>query len=201
MIRLLYDTTINGVRFGKGSILTFDSVTEASLLSEGDADRNIDFSSAGLLPTLISQSYAAVIRTSDNATDTSFVTLASIIVPGGTMNPSGEIVVTQDWKVTKSATVKTLAMDWGGANVSAPAVTNPNVVRSNYRIAIKNLKSLSSQSIFGHITFGEAWGDMTGSANTAGDVAIDHKCRWSANVSGESITLLGYSIWYYPGSN
>jgi len=108
-------------------------------------------------------------------------------------------VVTQDWKYTNSTTVKTLAMDWNGVNISAPPATT--TVRANYRIAIKNLNSLSSQSIFGHTTFGLAGGDPVGSANTANDVVIDHRCRWSANVTGENITLLGYSIWYYPGSN
>jgi hypothetical protein len=199
MIRLLYDTTINGVRLGKGSILALDSVTEARLLSEGDADRKIDFSSVGLLPLLIAQSYAAVTRTSDNATDTSVVTLSSVTIPGGTMNFNGELVVTQDWKYTNSATTKTLAMDWNGLNVSAPTATT--TARANYRISIKNLNSLSSQSIFGNTTFGVAAGDPMGFANTAEDVVVDHKCRWSANVSGESIALLGYSIWYYPGRN
>ena len=199
MIRLLYDTTINGLRFGKGAILALDSVTESSLLSEGDADRNIDFLSAGLLPTLVLQRYTPVTRTSDNATDTSYVTLASITVPLGTMNMNRELVITQDWKYTNSPTVKTLAMDWNGINVSGPTATT--TVRSNYRISIKNLNSLSSQSIFGNTTFGLAGGDPNGFANTANDVVIDHRCRWSANVLGESITLLGYSIWYYPGSN
>ncbi|WP_074975866.1 hypothetical protein [Nitrosospira multiformis] len=112
---------------------------------------------------------------------------------------NGELVVTQDWKYTNSPTVKTLAMDWNGSNVSGPTATT--TVRSNYRISIKNLNSLSSQSIFGNTTFGLAAGDPNGFANTANDVVIDHRCRWSANVLGESITLLGYSIWYYPGSN
>lgn len=198
MICLLYDTTIDGVRHGKGSILGLDPAIEAGLIAEGDADRNIDFASAARLPVLVSQSYAAITRSSDGATDTAFAILASVTIPGGTMNLNGELIVTQDWKYTSSATVKTFAMDWNGVNVSGPTATT--TVRSHYRMAIKNLNSLSSQSIFGNTTFGTAAGDPVASANTANDVIIDHRCKWSANVISESIILLGYSIWYYPGT-
>lgn len=40
MIRLRYDTTIGGVRHGKGSLLHLDPTTEAELLMRGDADTN-----------------------------------------------------------------------------------------------------------------------------------------------------------------
>jgi hypothetical protein len=151
-------------------------------------------------PRQIAQSYTAVTRSSDNATDTGYVTLASTTLPGGVMNLNGELIITQDWKVNASANVKTLALDFGGVNVNASTVTDPNVIRTNYRIAIKNLNSLSSQNIFGHITFGGAYGNPTTSVDTTAAVTIDHKCKWSANVVGEQIALIGYSIWYYPGS-
>lgn len=41
MIRLLYDTTIGGIRHGAGSILDLDSATEAQLIFEGDADLSV----------------------------------------------------------------------------------------------------------------------------------------------------------------
>lgn len=200
MIRLLFDTTIAGMRFGKGSVIDLDPAIEAELLAERDADRNIDFASAARLPVLVSQSHAPAVLTSDGVNDTTYTTLASVIVPAGTMNLNGEIIVTQDWKYTNSATVKSLALDWNGANVSGPSVTTS--VRANYRIAIKNMNSLSSQNIFNNTTFGVSGLDVTGAANTANDVTIDHKCKWSAllGVGAESITLLGYSIWIYPGT-
>lgn len=151
-------------------------------------------------PRLIAQTYTAVTRSSDNATDTSYVTLSSTTLPGGVMNLNGELIITQDWKVNASATKKYLALDWGGSNVNASEVTDSNVQRTNYRIAIKNLNSLSTQSIFGHITFGGAWGNPTATADTTADVTIDHKCKWAANIVGEQIALIGYSVWYYPGS-
>lgn len=39
MIRLLYDTTIGGIRHGKGSVINLDPVTERDLLANGNADR------------------------------------------------------------------------------------------------------------------------------------------------------------------
>ena len=151
-------------------------------------------------PRQIAQSYTAVTRSSDNATDTSYVTLASTTLPSGTMNLNGELIITQDWKCNASALVKTLALNFGGISVSSPTVTDSNVQRTNYRIAIKNLNSTASQSIFGHITFGGAYGNPTTSVDTTAAVTIDHTCKWSANVVGEQITLIGYSVWYYPGS-
>ncbi len=75
MIRLLYDTTIGGVRFGQGALVELDSALEDGLIAEGDATRAINFSSDGLLPQRIAQSYAPVTRSSNNATDTAWVVL------------------------------------------------------------------------------------------------------------------------------
>lgn len=192
-------------RLGDGGL---ESVAVFSETESGGVDGLLSpVGSVIKIPTLVKQTYAAITRSSDNTTDTSFVTLASETIDGGLMNLNGELIVTQDWKVTQSTIVKHLSMDWGGQNVSAPTVSNTNVIRTNYRLAIKNLNSLSSQSIFGHTSFGEAWGNATAIINTANDVVIDHKCKWGTlagvyveGVSGEQITLLGYSIWYYPGS-
>lgn len=202
MIRLLLDTTIGGVRFGKGSVIDLDPAIEAELLAERDADRNIDFASAARLPALVVQSYEPAVLTSDGVNDTSFTTLATVIVPAGTMNLNGELIITQDWKYNNTVTKKYPAMSWNGLGVSAPEINNSSVVRSNLRVAIKNLNSLSSQSIFGSTKFGDAWSDVTDSANTANDVTIDHKARWGVLLAAgaETITLLGYSIWYYPGT-
>ena len=46
MIRLLYDTTIGGVRFGQGALIELDATLEDGLIAEGDATRAINFSSS-----------------------------------------------------------------------------------------------------------------------------------------------------------
>lgn len=166
----------------------------------GNIERLLD---ADLKPVLISQSYSPVTRSSTNGVgtnDTDFQTLASVTVPGGTMNKNGLISVEQDWKYTNSTSIKTLAMDWGGANVSW-GTAGSGVVRSCYRIAIKNTNSLTAQNVFNNTTYGNAAADAAPAINTANDVLIDHKCKWSANVASEQIILLGYSIWYYPGND
>jgi hypothetical protein len=198
MIRLLYDTTIGGVRFGQGALVELDSPLEDGLIAEGDATRAINFSSISVLPVRIAQSFAPVTRSSDNATDTGWVILASIIVRGGTMGTNSKLVIVSDWTYTSSASVKTLAMDWGGSNVSGPAYTT--TAGAKLMMEIINTNSLTTQRILNASTFTATPSAHTATfKDTAADVAIDLKVRWSANIANENITLLGYSIWHYPG--
>ncbi len=199
MIRLLYDTTIGGVRFGQGALIELDATLEDGLIAEGDATRAINFSSAGLLPQRVAQSYAPVTRSSNNTTDTGWVVLASIVVPGGTMGVNSKLVIIVDWNFTNSASAKTLAVDWGGSNVSGPAYTTAAGVK--LMVEIINANSLVSQKVLNASTFSLAVPSPHTSLfkDTAANVPIDIKVRWGANVASEFITLLGYSIWHYPG--
>lgn len=149
-------------------------------------------------PVLISQSYAPVTRSSDNATDTSYVTLATVTVPGSLMNYNGKLMIEQDWKNTNSASVKTLRVDWGGNWITGPSVTTN--VNSYFLLAIKNANSLVSQIMLNGIGFSSSNLDTTAAVDTSQAVAIDFKCNWGANVAGEQIILRGYSVWYYPGN-
>lgn len=152
----------------------------------------------GTLPRLISQSYAPVTRSSDNATDTSYVTLATVTVPGGTMNYNGKIVIEQDWRHTSSVSAKNLRIDWGGTWMTAAPVS-ANTNRSFLLLSIKNANSLASQTALNSSTFGSGT-EVTAAIDTTQSVAIDFRCNWGANVVGEQIILLGYSVWYYPGN-
>lgn len=189
------------LRRTKGSVLDLDEQDDNLEKINNElitTTANLTTLQAGV-STLIYQSYVGITRSSDNATDTTRVILASNTIPAGLMNLNGEIIIMQDWKMNASATKKVLGVDWGYNNVIAPEVTDPNVQRTNYRISIKNLNDLATQSIFGHITFGGAWGNPTAAVDTSSSVVIDHTCKWGANVVGEQITLLGYGIWYIPG--
>jgi hypothetical protein len=65
-------------------------------------------------------------------------------------------------------------------------------------LAIKNANSLVSQTALNSTAFGSG-AAITTAVDTTQDVTIDFRCNWSTNVASEQITLIGYSIWYYPG--
>ena len=68
-------------------------------------------------------------------------------------------------------------------------------------VEIINANSLVSQKVLNASTFSLAVPSPHTSLfkDTAANVPIDIKVRWGANVASEFITLLGYSIWHYPG--
>lgn len=148
-------------------------------------------------PRLIAQSYAPVTRSSNNSTDNTYTTLATVTVKGGTMGLNDKIVIEQDWKYTNSASTKNMRVDWGGNWITAAPATTTD--RSCIMLAIKNANSLTSQTMLNSTTYGSG-AEVTTSVNTAQDVAIDLRCNWGANVASESITLVGYSVWLYPSA-
>jgi hypothetical protein len=199
MIRLLYDTTINGMRYGKGSILSLDSATEVELVAEGDADRSLDFSGLSTMPALVGQRFAAASRISTNsASDASFVTLASVTVPGALMKPNSKLVIISDWDCPSSASVKTFAVDFGGQNVGQPSLTTSAMLKLMNEI--QNLNSLFSQKTMNGSSYGATGNPrIATSVDTSVAVTIDFKVKWNMAAVSETLTLLGYSIWHYPG--
>lgn len=170
-----------------------------------------DTGDTGPMPTgaavLVAQSYMPFTRTSANGVgtnDTEYHVLASITVPAGTMGPNSRLVITFDWD-TPTATVrtKTLAVFFGGILVAAPTLDSDVNAHTNVfgTIEIKNLNSLASQKVWNGISYGTTSNPRVATTkDTSADVAIDFQCKWDANVASETITLLGYSIWHYPGS-
>jgi hypothetical protein len=67
---------------------------------------------------------------------------------------------------------------------------------------ILNANSLTAQKILNVSTFSAAPPSPHTSVfkDTTANVPLELKVRWSANVASEFITLLGYSIWHYPGA-
>lgn len=196
MIRLLYDTTIAGTRFGTGSILDLAPNVERDLVLQGNAIRR-DFAYAAMTPVRLNQKYMPVTRASDNATDTSYAVLATVTLPGGAIDANGKLWIEASWDLTSSVSTKTVAIDFGGITIAtAPLTTTPSYTLFR---AVQYLNSLNSQ----HCLNVNGYGGGTATSmtkDTSLDVEIVFKCRWSANVASENITLLGYSVWYYPGS-
>jgi hypothetical protein len=169
-------------------------------LTKEELDGNFVYLLAQLAktPILISQSYAPVTRSSNNSTDATYTTLATVTVPGGLMNLNGKVVIEQDWKFTSSASSKTLRVDWGGNWITGPSVTTTQ--NAYYMLAVKNANSLSSQIMLNGTTFNISPLDTFTTVDTTQDVAIEFKCNWNANVASEQIILRGHSVWYYPGN-
>ena len=195
MIRFLNDKTIAGYSYGRGTIAQFDTATELGLITEGTAI-------ICPIPTLIGQSYARWTRSSTNGVatnDTDYQILTSVILQAGSMGLNSKLVIIPDWDYINSATAKYLAVDFGSMNISAVPVTT--TVMGKILLEIQNLNSLSAQKTMNGSSYGITANPRLSSAiNTANDVTIAFKCKWGTNIASESIGLLGYSIWHYPGS-
>ena len=160
-----------------------------------------------MVPYKISQVNTAVIRTCNNLTDASFVTLASIVVPAGMMGINSTIRIVTDWDFTNaladssSANTKTLAVDWGTSIVSSPTYANP-YLSAKLITEIQNAGSLSNQKTMNLTTHGPgSTAHVSTTKDTATAITIDIKCKWGANntASSQTITLVGYSIYHFPG--
>lgn len=155
-----------------------------------------------LIPTRVGQSYGPVVRSSTNGVvtlDTDWFVFASVTVPAGLMGLDSKLIIIADWTYTNSASVKSLALDWGGSNVAAPTYTTTAGVK--LMMEVLNAHSLTAQRILNSSTFNAATAAAHTSVakDTGSPVVIDLKAKWGANVASENITLLGYSIWHYPG--
>ncbi|MEO9060578.1 MAG: hypothetical protein ABI270_00825 [Nitrosospira sp.] len=192
--------TIAGELYPVGSITTFDTQTESQLIATANADRNIDFSLIRTLPTLVAQSFAGWSRSSVNGTsDQSYIVIASIIIPGGLMGLNSKLVIIPDWDILSSTSTKYLSVDFGGQNISAPTATTS--VMGKILIEVQNLNSLSSQKTMNGSSYGISSNvRIATSVDTSQDAAIDFKVKWGAAIAAETLTLLGYSIWHYPGN-
>ena len=155
----------------------------------------------GILPILVAQSYAGYSRgpSQNNSNDANYVTIASVIMPAGTMGLNSKLVIIPDWDTPSSVSTKYLAVDIGGQNVSAPSVTTS--VMGKILIETQALNSLVAQKTANGSSYGvTSNARLATSVDTTQDFNIDFKVKWGAAVSAEIISLLGYSIWHYPGS-
>ena len=204
MIKLLYDTTINGFRVLKGSIIDLDTATEEQLIAEGDATRNVLFDTTNLLPKRIYQSHAPITITSDGtANDQAYRNSGSFVVPGGTMNLNGELVIVASYDGTPDAAAGTRSINllWGATNVGAPSFASGATQRSiEIQVRIKNCNSLTNQKVHNATSFGVAGSvHIATTKDTTGDITFQTQGKWSAAGAGETIVCVGLSCWYYPG--
>lgn len=183
-------------------LLTFRSA-KGSKLSEEEGDRNVLTLAQGIIlnsPQRVCQRYAQSTRSSTNSSaDASYQVIDSWIMPAGTMGLNSKLVIIPDWDTPSSASTKYLAVDFGGQNISAPSVTAS--VMGKILIETQNLNSLSSQKTANGSSYGvTSNARLATTVDTSQDVTIDFKVKWGAGVSGEAISLLGFSIYHYPGN-
>lgn len=202
MIKLLYDTTIAGMRIKQGSVLDLDDAEEAALIAEGDANRVIDFSSCGL-PVRIYQSHAPITITGDGVGDTAYRDSGGFTVPGGMMNLNGELVIVTSWDATPTSatTTKSINLLWGGSSIGVPTFQGTTQQSIEIMTRIKNANSLTTQRIHNTSNFGVASTvHLTKNSDTAQNVAFLTQGKFSVQASGETLVMVGISCWYYPGN-
>lgn len=194
MIRFIDTAFVQGMQFRAGMVGQFDIVTELQIVAAGDGVRLP-------IPEQVAQKYVgAVLNSVNGAGDTAFTQMAAITVPGGLMGLNSVLNITLDWGYTGSTSTKILTLKWGGAPISQPSTTGAGVTGMKSIIEIANANSMSLQKIQNNNNYGAATRGTDRTSDTSLDVQILLGGQWSLAASGESITLIGYRIWHYPGS-
>lgn len=134
--------------------------------------------------------------------DTDYVNLVQPVVPAGLMGLNSSVLIKLDWVHNATITRKFMSVDFGATNIAAVDINNLNTYKGGKMVhEVLNLNSLVSQKTLNSSTYGAATNDYIPSAiDTSADVIISIKCKWGAQIVGEAITLVGYSIWHQPGS-
>lgn len=160
------------------------------------------------LPFLISQSFVPVTRTAQNSIvdpndDTDLVAMATIAIRGGLMGINSRLLIEAHWDHSSPTGTKTYAYTLGGTNFASPGYTTQGSVWNVFDIF--NTGSLTSQK---YLNSTPQYGlsatavHSTLSINTANNMTLLISCKWSgATPNTETITLLGYSVWHYPGND
>lgn len=189
-------------RLGHGGL---DSVAVLQENEAGVTTGLIDTDGSPLgVPIRLAQNYTAISRVSENtAADTSFQTLTTRTLPGNTMGLHSKLVIIPEWDYNASASYKIMSVDFGATNISGIEVNGaslPTYRMGKILLEIQNLGSLAIQKTMNGSSYGISPNARLSSAiDTTQDVVITFKVRWNAATLSETITLVGYSIWHFPG--
>jgi hypothetical protein len=136
MIRLLYDTTIGGIRCAGGSIINLGSNVETALIANGDAE-NLPAVSK---PVEVLSSSAIVVSCTAVATDE---VLASFTIEAGILGVNSILHVEPLWTFASSANPKICKVKIAGVTVYN--ATRTTSVKEAPLIVLANRNSLASQ--------------------------------------------------------
>lgn len=150
--------------------------------------------------SVLAQSGAATSAGADTSEDT----LATITVPAGILRLNGCLVVSTAWSFTGSTNSKTFRVRYSGASgtqyLNASTTTAANVVFNPPDIRICNTNSASAQTgINNSGTPGLANAANTSSSVNTANVSSLVITGQKAN-SGETLTLLNYSVVFKPAA-
>jgi hypothetical protein len=123
-------------------------------------------------------------------------TLATIVIPAGTIGPNGQVEIICGWSYPNSANAKTLQVKFGGTAYSYLVLATSAGFRSFTCLANRN-NAASQVGISAANGFGtSSAAPVTSSVNTNGDVTILLTAQL-AN-TGETITLEHYIVKVTP---
>jgi hypothetical protein len=196
MIKFITDATLTGDKFPAGTVADLGTVIEGQQISAGVAI-------LCPVPVQVAQSYAGWTRSSNGVSgDNVYGILQSVTIPGGLMGPNSKLSIVSEWEYSSSTNTKIMGLNFGATEIGAPSIATNGYKSASLLTDIINLNSLTSQKTSNAITFSLTNNARIATAiNTANDSTVSFKCAWgAAGVASESITLLGYSIWHYPGS-
>ena len=149
---------------------------------------------------IVTANFSPVVRSSvGDSTDTNFVALATFSVPGGLLGPNGWLEIFFNAVSNSNALTKYFAVDIGGNNVAAPAVS-PSQVSLGWGNYVFNTASELSQKCanIGSSPFGpSANTNINLSVDTRANFNVVIKVKWSAQAApagADTITLNGYYI-------
>jgi hypothetical protein len=170
--------------------------------SFAEDDGNLDAieGAVNIAPQYIVQCNAPITRASNNSTDTTELTMASITLTGGTMGLNSTLSIVCRWKFTGSTNTKRMLLYFNNnviSNIPINALAN---VSGKFLVEIENQGSLAMQETFNGSSYAVSnTAAVATTVDTSLDQKIDIRCQWDANLSGDTITLKSHSIIHYPG--
>ena len=172
----------------------------AQMATDGSVNYLVDAQGKPIRQVIqVAQSFVPAVRQSvGDASDTNYVTLANIPVPGGLMGPNGQLRIFLFSQFTTTGT-KYLAVDVGGVNISGPSYSAAQV-NSGLLIYFNNVGATNQQKTANagsHPFIASNNAIISSSVNTDVPFNIVAKVKWSAAAGAagvDNFTLLGYTV-------
>lgn len=157
-------------------------------------------------PLLVAKTNQTYSRTSVNAAgDSSFTTLYSFVIPGGSMGPNGSLHWEAEISFTDPATNATtneFQLRIGTTGICPAYATGTGGTTFDNRSLSWHNTSTTAQKYRGSFVkqSSSAAGFTTTSIDTTIDQTVNFDCRWSAATPSETHSLLSFRAWVEFGA-
>jgi hypothetical protein len=182
MIRLLYDTTIGGIRCVKGSIINLGSNVETALIATGNAE-NLP---AVLKPVEVLSGSAIATSCTLTATDE---VLASFTIDAGILGVNSILQIEPLWTFVSSANAKICKVKIAGVTVYN--ATRTTSVKEAPLIVLANRNSLRSQIQPYDNNY------ITASSSVTATYSIDFSVNVTVEITGQRAVADTLKLEYY----